>query len=87
MEKKIEDYLHLYMGCACKIKHRIAFITDKITPSTIIGITERNWKVNPILRPLSDMTEEENIEYSKVSSKNIADPVESFDFIRVEGRK
>lgn len=59
MEKKIEDYLHLYMGCACEIRDGIAFIVDIITPSTIIGVNERKWKVKPVLRPLSDMTNEE----------------------------
>ena len=68
MKKKIEDYLHLYLGCEC-------IIGDSITTETIEAVSKNSictgenkygidcwYKISaakPILRPLSDMTEEE----------------------------
>lgn len=77
--KKIEDYLHLYLGCECiaddKKKGRLAAIDLCQSDNSIVMLTVRysddidDWdvlndnqemsRVKPILRPLSDMTEEE----------------------------
>lgn len=57
MEKNIKDYLHLYLGCECLGNDGKPYT---LKPSHFPS----NWKegINghkPILRPLSDMTEEE----------------------------
>ncbi len=75
MEKKIEDYLHLYLGCECLVT-----IYDKERVVDFVGINEsyyflvcegdkaatewfkEKYPVKPILRPLSDMTEGERKE-------------------------
>lgn len=68
--KKIEDYLHLYLGCELLSKS-----TGEVV-ATLLGVVgnEAHFKVSgvkysarcdnykPILRPLSDMTEEERSE-------------------------
>lgn len=55
--KNIKDYLHLYMGC------QVMYDDDqgKLTYYLMYNILATNeWHlVKPILRPLSDMTEEE----------------------------
>ena len=64
MEKKIEDYLHLYIGRECKYQEhneKSDWCIGKITPAIITP--NRIHSVKPILRPLSDMTEEEKNEY------------------------
>lgn len=67
--KIIEDYLHLYLGCKVKWMYGneiyILVRTDKINCDLYNGATLytsiRN--IKPILRALSDMTEEEKKEY------------------------
>jgi hypothetical protein len=71
--KKIEDYLHLYLGCECEFK---TVETQKLFSRKLIGIDvdylfqpayDRNpvyEYIKPILRPLSDMTEEEAVKVS-----------------------
>jgi hypothetical protein len=77
MEKKIEDYLHLYLGCKVEYDGRIGVIHQYYLPAGkhMVG---KVWvcsleedgnremscsasadKCKPILRPLTDMTEEE----------------------------
>lgn len=65
-EKKIEDYLHLYLGCECICTNE----RDIQTLTCVEPVMKKAWMitgisyhidvVKPILRPLSDMTEEEN---------------------------
>lgn len=61
-EKKIEDYLHLYLGCEC---HTVApdgighMIPERINTYWIDRSRQDGTVLIPILRPLSDMTEEE----------------------------
>lgn len=73
MEKKIEDYLHLYLGCEI-----MDFSLDKTSPKRFtldvnnIGYPLKagmniNGIIKPLLRPLSDMTEEEAIELAALS--------------------
>jgi hypothetical protein len=62
MEKDIKDYLHLYLGCECLGNNGKPYT---LKPSHFPS----NWKegINghkPILRPLSDMTEEEKKDYN-----------------------
>jgi hypothetical protein len=72
MEKKIQDYLHLYLGCECVWQDSRAEITNngkgKLTEiGKRIAVIESKgelaecmpFEAKPILRPLSDMTEEE----------------------------
>ena len=61
--KQISDYLHLYLGCDLKIKafneaYYLNGSIQKLTPETLAEIYDGN-DHKPILRPLSDMTEEE----------------------------
>lgn len=82
MEKRIEDYLHLYLGCNIMIE-QLKNNTDSnetvlAGPYKLIavGISENNRvikldgytpamtdTIKPVLRPLSNMTEDEAIEF------------------------
>lgn len=68
--KKIEDYLPLYLGCDALISDGKTNIIAPITPSTLINILERDWKVTPRLRPLSSMTEREFTEMLTIANEN-----------------
>lgn len=68
MDKKIEDYLHLYLGCECLVydddnldKFGYAKLSGTINGANAVfenfAISMR--RVKPILRPLSSMTEDE----------------------------
>jgi len=66
---EIKDYLHLYLGCVVEssvpgdgVKEK--FILNEIDKG-ILMLAENRW-IKPILRPLSDMTEEEETEYLKI---------------------
>jgi len=65
MEKKIEDYLHLYLGCEVLINsgdiHNEKLIIDYDFLNTYYEVEGGYFMNNPIplLRPLSSMTEEE----------------------------
>lgn len=74
MEKNIKDYLHLYLGCEVGIKDGgILYGNEKMTEINTYGyvhLYERDgyWpidQIKPILRPLSDMSEEERKELWK----------------------
>lgn len=60
MEKKIEDYLHLYFGCECEYMEED---DDKVQIVKLEGriIDNEFYWCKPLLRPLSSITEEENI--------------------------
>lgn len=67
MEKKIEDFLHLYFGCDCEIAvivpgQELSWERDKLNIRWMHGCLNKLVEVKPILRPLSDMTEEEKKE-------------------------
>lgn len=93
MEKKIEDYLHLYLGCKVEYDGRIGIIYTYYHPA---GRYNENmvWvcsleedgnpemscavgadKVKPILRPLSDMTEEEMIQLLQILFAGVDDKI------------
>lgn len=67
MIKDIKDYLHLYLGCECRcysLSDRNGWI-DRVTPELLIQIDDEDSGINGLcllLRPLSDMTEEEGYE-------------------------
>jgi hypothetical protein len=67
MEKNIKDYLHLYLGC--KVREVMSLGYDEYT-LTKLGLAyhaiHQGNKIFPILRPLSDMTEEEKNELLQV---------------------
>jgi hypothetical protein len=87
--KELKDFIHLYLGCECvigdsNVKETIQAVSEYsiCTGSNKHGVD--SWykipSVKPILRPLSDMTEEEKVtlfdleisNYSEYKSKLIA---------------
>lgn len=83
-EKRIEDYLHLYLMCKCKFIH-----SNSVWVLTSVGYSfseissedgeashiVMSKEVKPILRPLSDMTEEERKEFEATQTAIRATPV------------
>lgn len=66
-QKKIEDYLHLYIGCQCRFRFpSVAEFNTMIMTGMHVdrGLTDS--ECVPILRPLSSMTEDEETEHSKM---------------------
>lgn len=58
--KKIEDYLHLYLGCECvRVKARYPYKKGEVIKLDIDTLKYFASDVKPILRPLSSMAEEE----------------------------
>lgn len=76
--KNIKDYLHLYLGCDFEWTNGIVTHQYKLMASWITMIEANDWwgDVKPILRPLSDMTEEEayevDSEYGSVSGQHLS---------------
>ncbi len=62
----VKDVLHLYLGCDAEIVNDGTTMRDKITTSTIDH--KDTWKVIPILRPLSDLTEAEQEQWNQIST-------------------
>jgi hypothetical protein len=72
MEKKIQDFLHLYLGCDAQVAvivpgQELSWEPDKLNIRWLHGSLNKLVEVKPILRPLSDMTVEEAIELAKLS--------------------
>jgi hypothetical protein len=76
--KNIEDYLHLYLGCQCEhncwsnIEDDYEIVEGRrisLLDASMLHEELEEWcfDIKPILRPLSDMTEEEAIECAKLS--------------------
>lgn len=67
MEKLTVKDLAMFIGCKCWFGKREGFagIGDIISPK-VLGYVEQGFNCKPILRPLSDMTEEEAIEIAKI---------------------
>lgn len=64
MKKDIKDYLHLYLGCEI-ITHSVdgKQVAKQILNTSWLDEIQRGYNpVKPILRPLSNMTEEEGKE-------------------------
>lgn len=73
MSKNIKYYLHLYLGCDVEedsLAEKGKRYKTKLTPSKFRSVLEYNnyANVKPILRPLSDMTEEEAIELQCITT-------------------
>ncbi len=71
MNKELKDYLHLYLGCDVLISvngmvNKVVSIVRNPDAEIILG-TAILLGVKPILRPLSDMTEEEKFELDQLS--------------------
>lgn len=82
--KDIKDYLHFYLGCeAVTVKSKPEIITGHI-----IDLVNGNfYHAKPILRPLSDMTEEEAFDLEAVGGSTevfeLTSIVYSFDSHRM----
>lgn len=82
-EKKLEDYLHLYPGCELRSSTgsvRLMSVIAEIPPCTNWGIAVLNGNQSyttklgdykPVLRPLSDMKEEEVLKICSIVSPTI----------------
>lgn len=63
--KNIKDYLHLYLGCEIYAE---GFQIRKLTPLVLMEWDDHYYPFKPILRSLSDMTEEEAIELQCITT-------------------
>ena len=63
MNKKLSDYLHLYLGCEIITGTGVKTLTS--SELQCIDFFEEFEFVKPILRPLSDMSEDESKEVCK----------------------
>lgn len=68
MSKEIKDYLHLYLGCELERGGRVTGALLDAANEAAFNAWE---DCRPILRPLTDMTEEEVLELCKVASPEI----------------
>lgn len=88
--KKIEDYLHLYLGCDIFVPRQNQDLKDdimRLTAAKMCGYDLSN--VKPILRPLADMTEEEGALMDDMAKRQRDNYIEIqnckfFDGIRTE---
>jgi hypothetical protein len=87
------NYLHLYLGCDCYDHFNACKIV--LTPKAYAGYME-HWtnpedgQIKPILRPLSDMTEEEIEwldEHDDFYDKNLSDETEPFVIIEWQAER
>ena len=69
MNKDIKDYLHLYLGCM--VQHPALSNPRELTASWMVSLIDKGIEVKPILRPLSDMTEEECLRLCEFTSPTI----------------
>ncbi len=62
--KNIKDYLHLYLGCQVLCPKQIGWIHSQKTATLTLYFWYHNndKKLTPILRPLSDIKEDERME-------------------------
>lgn len=77
MKKKLEDYLHLYLGAPCLFGIKVPEQETHLEEATIDirvlhNVTQLYAEVKPILRPLSSMTEEEFKEFDRIITKDFA---------------
>lgn len=95
--KDIKDYLHLYLGCeVVTLEENYNFPDLKLDCVSglhcKLGSESRNlyWKVWPnqfklLLRPLSDISDEERVEYKKTKKYYSQDCPESFRYLLSKG--
>lgn len=63
IKKQIKDFLHLYFQQSCQWKY-VDWERWNINPITAVELKssfDASFEIKPILRPLSDMTEEERL--------------------------
>lgn len=60
-ERKIQDYLHLYMGAEANMPGHKVIISHALLADEYVM---KHYGVRPILRPLNSMTEDEGREYA-----------------------
>lgn len=65
-EKRIEDYLPYYIGCDVEYYDINNNVRRDILTWRLLEFAGA-FKIKPILRPLSSMTEQEKLEYNKLS--------------------
>lgn len=72
-DKKIEDYLHLYLRCEVKCPKLSGWIYSQKRMTLTRHFWLHNWEKEliPILRPLSDMSEEEKLDLAKMHDNKI----------------
>jgi hypothetical protein len=85
MEKRIEDYLHLYLGCDVEStggkRGKLIWTSYQDTACVVYENDDPRGRVGyknyfkPILRPLSDMTEDEKVEFEATKVFVLATPV------------
>lgn len=63
--KNLKDYLHLYIGSA-RVEYDSSYMRD-LTPSEYGIASHVADNVKLVLRPLSDMTQMEQLEYSRLA--------------------
>ncbi len=65
MKKELKDYLHFYLGCefVYNSNPQKRYILD----ITELSIVQNSWNIKPILRSLSDMTEEESKDFQIIA--------------------
>lgn len=80
MEKNIKNYLHLYLGCECRLGNSDLknWLTAVQSDSPLVVLRNENdmrrgnfvdpKNVKPILRPLGDMTENEKYYNNEIDS-------------------
>lgn len=76
MNTKFKDVAHLYLGCDCLIDNQIRKL-DTVAHAigsyevycSFCGMGYECSDIKPILRPLNDMTVEEELEYRDVCNK------------------
>jgi hypothetical protein len=73
MSKELKDYLHLYLGCEVKWNTNIVTLIDtdgincNVFGEPLFSKSNTSIKnIKPILRPLSDMTEDEHKEWQNI---------------------
>lgn len=81
---EVKDVLHLYLGCECAVDYRdregegmmidrISGVYEDGSAAISNGYIEPISKLKPILRPLSDMTEDEAVELANIHKYDIPD--------------
>ncbi len=73
--KELKDYLHLYLGCECLLEHKVRVTLNGFENNHPVVLNKKDWQsarvnqmdlIKPILRPLSDMTDNEIDELASV---------------------
>jgi hypothetical protein len=69
-DKTVKDYLHLYIGCDVRIARPSGLSVEKFTAARLHElhtILDKSWDLHkPILRPLSDLKNDEIIQLVKI---------------------